>query len=373
MDFGLEWHQEELREVARRFLAEHCTHERLRAAEDSPEGFETATHRQIGELGWLDLAVRCAQPQSDEDLIDLIVLYEEFGRAAFPGPHFISSVLAAALIGTLDGEARQPLLDAIGTGEQVVTVALYEETADYDAGSVELQATTNGDGLVLDGRKLFVPYASAADQILVLARTGEPATDLTWVLVPSDAAGVRITPLATMSTDRLHEVTFARVAVAPEALVGELGSGWEAFRRVLPRVKVIQAAELVGLADAAFESALEYSKVRIAFGRPIGAFQAIQHKVADMLADRDGARFMVYQAACLLNAGRDQEAPVTMAKAFASVAARHVTKDAHQIWGGHGWVKENPLNFYYRRAKAIELALGDVNEEFALVGDQLGL
>jgi 3-oxocholest-4-en-26-oyl-CoA dehydrogenase beta subunit len=369
MDFGLEWHQSELQSAARGFLAAAAGHDTLRALEATDLGYSRATYRELGELGWLELGIGA----DDEDLIDLVLLYEELGRSALPGPHFMSTVVGGRLLARLGSPAQSELVGALGDGSHVLAVALHEESAGYDAASISLRAGERDGQITLDGRKLFVPYAVGADSILVLARTGEEAQSLTWYLVPAGAPGVTVTPLAAMSNDRLCEVVFDGVLLPAEAQVGERDGAWSSFESVLPRANVIQAAELVGLCDAAFEQALEYAKVRVAFGRPIGAFQAIQHKIADMVADRDGARFLVYQAACLINDGRESEAPVAMAKAFGARAARRVTKEAHQIYAGHGFVLENPLNYYYRRAKVIELSLGDVNEQLDRVALQMGL
>jgi alkylation response protein AidB-like acyl-CoA dehydrogenase len=369
MDFSLEWHQQQLQEVARDFLAEHCAHARLRELEAGELGYSRETYRAMAELDWHELAVGDA----DEDLIDLVVLYEQFGRAALPGPHFGSTVLAGPLLAGSAQPGHGALRARLASGDAVLAVALYEESAGYDPESVTLRVAEDGDGFVLDGRKMFVPYALGAEALLVLARTGEAPDALSFLLVPADADGLELTALRAMSNDRLFQVDLTGVRVGADALVGERDGGWAALQAQLPRATVLQAAELVGLADAAFDQAVAYTKVRIAFGRPIGAFQAIQHKCADMLSDRDAARFLVYQAAVLVNLGRGHEAEVAMAKAFAVDASRRVCKEAHQIYGGHGFVLENPLNYFYRRQKVLELMLGDHGEQLDRVADMLGV
>ena len=373
MDLGFKRYQETLRRHARGFLAEACTLEHLRAAEASEAGFRRETYREMAQLGWFALARSVADGGGEDELVNQVILYEEYGRAALPGPHFVSTILGAQLLARFGTTEQQALLPAIAQGERIVTLAMYEESADYNAAAVRMRAAEQAGGYRLDGRKLFVPYAQVADQLLVLARTGAAPTQVSWFLVPTTSQGIGEAELPAMAGDKQCEVTFAAVEVPAGALLGTLHGGWEAWQAILPMASVLQAAELVGLADAALEMGVEYAKMRVAFGRAIGAFQAIQHKCADMLSDCDAARFLTYEAACLVNAGAVAEPPVAMAKAFAATAARHVTKDAHQILAGVGFTLEHRLNYYYRRAKSIELAFGDTDEHLRLVADHLAL
>jgi alkylation response protein AidB-like acyl-CoA dehydrogenase len=369
MDFSLQWHQEELRRTAREFLAAAFPLDRLRAAEDSPPGYFGEVHQQMGQLGWLQLGA-LPKDGGTEDIVDLVVLYEALGRAAAPGPHFVSGFLATQILGrSAINQSQSDVLAQLGEGTAVVTVALYEDSAGYDAASVQLRARMDAGGVSLSGTKEFVPYVLGAQAILTLARTGDAPDDLTFVLVPTGAPGVQVLPLQTMGNDRLFRVSFADVQLPREALVGAPGGAWTTLSSIVPTACTLQAAELVGLSDMAFEMALDYARQRIAFGRPIGAFQAIQHKCADMVADRDAARFMTYQAACLLNVGNDGRSEVLMAKAFAAAAARRVTKESHQIFGGAGYILEHKVNFYYRRAKAIDLFLGNADWQLDRIAD----
>jgi alkylation response protein AidB-like acyl-CoA dehydrogenase len=372
VDFALTPRQQELQRAARALLAGACTVEQLQAAESSADGFSRETYRALAQRGWLELGVRGLE-RAPETFLDLVVLYEEFGRAALPGPHFVSTILGGWLLGRWGGEAHRSRLDALAGGEQIATVAVYEEEAGYDAGSVHLSARFDGSAAVLSGRKLFVPFASTADVLVVLARTGPAPEQLTFFVVPSATPGLALTPLRTMSGEPQFDVEFHHVRVGRDVSLGALDSGWVAWQSILPAATVLQAVELVGLADTALDMAVEYAKRRVAFGRPIGSFQAIQHLCAEMVSDRDAARFLTYQAACLIAAGEPARPEVAMAKAFAAAAARRVTKGAHQVYAAAGYVLTNRLSFYYRRAKAVELALGDVGEQLAIVADRLGL
>jgi alkylation response protein AidB-like acyl-CoA dehydrogenase len=304
--------------------------------------------------------------------VDLVVLYEEYGRAALPGPHFVSAVLALRLLTRSGAGCKREISDGVASGRLVATLALFDQEADYAPESVRLQPEQVDGELTLNGRKMFVPFAGGADYLLVLLRTGPAREQLTFFLLPTRVSGVVVEPLGALSNDKLFEVRFEHVKLSDATQLGELHGGWAALQADLPLATVIQSAELVGLSDAAFEMALEYARQRVAFGKPIGAFQAIQHKLAEMMTDRDAARFVVYQAACLINTGEPAAPEVAMAKAFAGTATRRVIKEAHQIFGGAGFIVDHRLNYYYRRQKAIELALADVDEQLATVADRMG-
>jgi alkylation response protein AidB-like acyl-CoA dehydrogenase len=373
MDLGFKRYQETIRQNARRYLTEACSLANLREIDAGEAGYSRERYREMAQLGWFALARPTADGGGEDDFINQVVLYEEYGRAALPGPHFVSTVLAAHLLARADEARHRALLADLASGERIATVALYEETADYDAEAVRLRAERSGAGYRLHGRKLFVPFAQVADPLLVLARTGPAPAALSWLLVPANASGLQMTALETLSGERQYEVEFAGVEVGSEALLGEQDGGWAAYQAVHPLATVLQSAELVGLADMALEIGVEYAKIRMAFGRPIGAFQAIQHFCADMVADRDAARYLMYQAACLVNQGESLRPEVAMAKTFAATAARKVTKLAHQILAGVGYTLDHRLHYYYRRAKGIELALGDVDEHLRLVANRLEL
>ena len=364
MDFDLEWHQEELRRAARNLLAARCTLNALVAWEDSAEGFSPELYREMAGLGWLALGHDGPGGQVT-DIIELAVLYEEFGRAALPGPHFWSSLVAGRLIRGLGGDAGWR--ESLTAGSRIATVAIDEPGSDRDPATLRLRAVPDGPGVRVDGVKSFVPWAKSADTLLVLVRTGEGASDLTFYAVRTDAPGVEIEEVPMLSAEKSAFVHFHDVRVSPTSRLGLPGSGWPAWQALLPALSAIQAAELTGIADAALELAVQYAKDRVAFGKPIGAFQAIQHKCAEMAADRDGARFLTYEAVCLLNEGQGDDPRVLLAKVFASAAARRVTKEAHQIYAAAGFVRAHPLNFYYRRAKGLELSLGNPEDQLERV------
>ena len=211
---------------------------------------------------------------------------------------------------------KQEILPKVASGELVMTLAFTEPSARFDAEGVELRAEAQGDGYVLNGTKLFIPDAHVADKMVVVARTGGSGEDgITLFLVDGKATGLTSTVLKTIAADKQCEVKFEDVAVGADAVLGEVGGGWATMQQLQRRATVAYCAYLVGLAQRDFEISVDYAKERIQFGRPIGSFQAIQHKAADMVTDVDGSRFIMYRAAWAVNEDEaDQDLQVSMAK-----------------------------------------------------------
>lgn len=366
LDLSLEWHQEELRRSSRAFLGEYSSLQALTDAEHGAHGFNREAHRRMGRLGWLELGIASDSYGPPAGAVDAVVLYEELGRAALPGPHFICQ-LAGRMLSVLEPTRRSGLIRDLLRGDVIGTVALYGPAGDMIP--VEAVAETLAGGYRLRGTWSFVPYASAADFILVPARSEHGYVDF-FTVDPRDP-GVTLEALHTLSGERQHRLVIDNVEVDASDRVGKPDSGSGAIEVVKPGARLLQAAELVGLAAAALEMAVEYAKNREAFGRPIGSYQAIQHKCADMVADCDASRFLTYQAAWLYDEGQRSDPRVLMAKAFAAGAARRVTKEAHQIFAGAGFVVDHRMNFYYRRAKGIEMFLGRSGELFDEIADLL--
>jgi alkylation response protein AidB-like acyl-CoA dehydrogenase len=299
---------------------------------------------------------------------------EEFGRALVPGP-FISTVVLGAIPVQIAGSdaQKQDILPKVASGDLIMTLAFTEPAARFDAEGVELRAEAQGDGYVLNGTKLFIPDAHVADKMVVVARTGGSGEDgITLFLVDGKAAGVTSTVLKTIASDKQCEVVFENVTVAADAVLGEVGQGWATMRQLQRRATVAYCAYLVGLAQRDFEISVDYAKERIQFGRPIGSFQAIQHKAADMVTDVDGSRFIMYRAAWAVNEDEnDQDLQISMAKAWCSDASRRVVAHGQQIHGGIGFTKEYIIQLYFRRQKMAELMWGDAEYHREKVADLL--
>ncbi len=374
MDLGLSEQQELLKNAGRDFLEKECPEQHVRDMEEDEKGYSPELWKKMAELGWQGLIIPDQYGGQGFDYLDLIVLIEEFGRALVPGPFIPTAVGGAiALLEAGSDEQKQQYLPKIASGEHIWTLALTEPTARFDAEGVELQAKEEGDGYVLNGTKLFIRDAHVSDYMTVVARTGGKGEDgITLLIVDSKSPGISFTTLKTIASDKQCEVKFENVKVPKANVLGTAGQGWETYEKIAKKGTVIECAYLVGLAQRDFEISVQYAKDRIQFGRPIGSFQAIQHKAADMVTDVDGARFIMYKAAWSVSEGtEDADMDVHMAKAWCSEATRRVVAHGQQIHGGIGFTKEYIVQLYFRRQKASELAWGDADFHREKVADLL--
>ena len=364
-----------LKKTARGFFEKECPKSLVREAEAGELGYSKGLWSKMAELGWLGLGIPVEYGGSGGDFVDLVALYEEIGRGLVPGPHFVSAIVCAQIILGCGSETqKKALLPRIARGESVVALAMYEFDTGDTASAIELRATRIKQGYLLEGTKLFVPYANLCDHLVCVSRTrvGGGEGGITLFLVDAKSPGISLAPLLTLAGDKQSEVTFAQVRVSNGDILGPLHGGWLPLRQSLQKANVLQCAEMVGAAQKALEMAVDYAKQRVQFGRPIGAFQAIQHKCAEMVTNLEAARYLTYEAACSVRDGDTLTPQVAMAKVLASTACRRVTKEAHQIFAGAGLMAEHDLNFYYRRVKGIELNLGGVNHQVKEVAQHLG-
>lgn len=380
MDLDFSEDQVMFRNAARDFLSRECPTVLVREIEESEEGHSPELWRKIAELGWLGLTIPEAYDGIGSGFLDLAILCDEMGRAVFPSPYLATVVLGAhTILECGSEEQRQRLLPRIAQGELLLTMALSEPAKRFDPLAIATRAVAEGDHFVVDGVKLFVPNANVADYIVCVARTapgGTPDEGITLLLVDAHAPGIACTPLKSISEighDRQCQVTFDGVRVPREAVLGPVGQGWPTLATVLNQATVAKCAEMVGGALAILEMSVEYAKERVAFGRPIGSFQALQHKMANMLIEIDGAWLLTYQAAWLIEEGFPCARQVAMAKAWTSSAYRKVTAEAIQIHGAYGFCSEVDTTLFYRRAKAAELALGDPRFHRRVVARELGM
>jgi alkylation response protein AidB-like acyl-CoA dehydrogenase len=362
MDFALSEEQEMLKKSARDFLSVECPKKVVKELEASESGYSTELWQKMAGLGWMGLALPEEYGGAGLSLIDMAVLFEEFGRAAMTEPMFSTTALGALPIlqwGT--EEQKKTFLPKVAAGELLLTMALAEPGVNEDPMFITTRAMTKDDGFLIHGTKLFVPYANIADYLLVVARTKGVAGDkkgITVLIVDRRAQGINITPLITIAADKLFEVSFDKVFVPSKNILGSLHNGLSLVRETLKKATAIQCAEMVGIAQQELEMTTEHTKNRVQFERPIGTFQAVQHRLADMFVDVNGARWTTYQAVWRLSEGLPADREVAIAKAFANIACQRVAFSAQQLHGGLGVDKDYDLHFYFRRAKAFALTLG---------------
>jgi len=366
MDARFSDEQDHLREAAREFLARECPMSLVRAQMDGATGLPEALWQQMADLGWLGLVIDEEHGGSGLGLIDVAVVLEEIGRVLCPGPFLSTALVGALAIGWAGSpEQKRTLLPEIAGGGLRLAFAQLEERASWEPEAVQLGAVRDGDIHRLTGRKLFVADAPSADRLIVVARSDEGTTDtddvLGLFLVDSQDDGVEIRPIAfNEQTRKLGEVRFDR------AVAEQVGDGADA-RDVLVRLhaysRAAACAELCGASQKVLDLSVEYARSREQFGQPIGRFQVIQHRCANMLIRVEGIRSAAYYAAWSLDAG-EPDAPTTacLAKAFCGEAAAAVSADGIQIHGGLGFTWEQDLHLYYKHARALEVAWGDPTE-----------
>jgi alkylation response protein AidB-like acyl-CoA dehydrogenase len=355
VDLDLSSEQEMLREMVRGVCNSYASLDSLRALEDDPTGFSPELWKQMAELDLIGLMIPSAYGGSDMTALEGAVAYMELGRALAATPHFVSAVMGAGLLlraGT--EEQKQEWIPRIVTGDAILTTAWLEPGGGFGPRSVHAEATADGDGFRLDGVKWHVPFASAATAVVVLARTGTGDADVDLFLVNTSA--LPMTQQLTIGSDAQYEVVLDGVHVPATARIGDAGTGWSSWHDTLLDGIVMLAAQAVGGARYALDITVQYAKDREQFDKPLGAFQAIAHYLADAATTVDGAETLVFEAAWARAEGRpiDQLAP--MAKLFACKTFRDVTATAQQIFGGVGFTVEYDIQLYFRRAKQLQIS-----------------
>ena len=367
MDFGFNQEQELLRATARKFFENECTSEFVRARMAEPAGVTDDFWKKLAEQGWLGLIYPEEFDGTGLGFVDLTVLMEEMGRAVMPGP-FFSTVLLGGLAIFEAGSAAQKKewLSKISAGQAKTTLAFTEPNARWDAAAVTASARESGGKFTLTGTKLFVLDAHVADVIVVVARTREgkrPEEGLSLFLVHKGAKGLDVKLLPTMDqTRKLCEVTFNDVTVGADALLGARDNAWAPLSRVLDRATVALCAEMCGGAQRVLDMTTDYAKIRVAFGKPIGSYQGVKHRAADMLVEVENAKSLTYYAAWAVDENVP-EAPLaaSMAKAYVSDAYRRTAGAGIQLHGGIGFTWEHDLHLYFKRAKSSEFTFGDAS------------
>ena len=378
MNYDISEDQTIIKDTARKFLAKACTSELVRQMAEDDKGYTDELWREMADLGWMSLLVPEEYEGFGGSFLDLAVLLLEMGRHNLPGPYFSSVVLGGLTIMEAGSQAQKAdILPALALGDKKLALAWLEQASRYEALGVQLLAEQEGDTFTVSGTKLFVSDAQAADLVILAARTGQPGPDptsgLSLFLVDPKSPGIEMTPLITLAGDKQFELTFNQVKIPAENLLGEKDRAWPVLRKVLLMAAVAKSAEMAGGADRVMDLVVPYAKERVQFGRPVGAFQAVQHHCANMLTYADTIRFMVFQAAWLISEGRPFDLEAAMCKAWVSEAYRNLVALGHQVMGGIGFMEEHDLQLYYKRAKAAELSLGDADFHRELAAQAMGL
>ncbi len=371
MNFAFTEEQDELRKTVRQFLESKSPETAVREQMETEAGFDPAVWSQMGEqMGLQGLAIPEEFGGSGYGYIELGIVLEEMGRALLCAPFFSTVVLAAnTLLHSGDDAAKAAHLPGIASGETIAALAFTEPSGKWDESGITMQATPAGDGWTLTGTKMYVIDGHTATLIIVAART---AKGVSLFAVDGDASGLTRTALSTM--DQTRKQARLEFDGTPATLVGADGEGWTTLSTVLDLAAGGLAAEQVGGAQKVLEMAVEYAKVRVQFGRPIGSFQAIKHKCADMLLEVESAKSAAYYGMwCASEMNDELPSVASLAKAYCSEAYFHATAENIQIHGGIGFTWEHPAHLYFKRAKSSELLFGDPTYHRELLAQRIGI
>ena len=376
MNFAFSEEQDQLRDAVRKFLEAKSPETEVRRLMETTEGYDPAVWSQMAnELGLQSLHIPEAYGGQGFTWVELGIVLEEMGRALLCAPYFSTVVLAANAIMNAGTEDQQSaLLPGIASGETIATLAFTEPNGKWDASGITLEASGPGDTATLTGTKMFVLDGHTADLVVVAARAaGTSGEDgISFYTVAGDAAGLTRTPLATMDQTRKQaKLSFDGVEAK---LLGTAGAGWAALSKTLDQAAVGLCNEMVGGGQFVLDESVQYAKDRVQFGRPIGSFQAIKHKCADMLLEIESAKSAAYYASWAAAEDND-ELPVvaSLAKAYCSDAYFHAAAENIQIHGGIGFTWEHNAHLYFKRAKSSEILLGDATYHRELLAQRIGI
>ena len=382
MNFAFSEEQEELRRSVRRFLEDKSASAEVRRLMETTDGYDPKIWSQMAnELGLQSLHIPEAYGGQGFSFVELVVVLEEMGRALLCAPYFSSVCLAAnAILNAGTEEQKQALLPGIAAGETIATLAFTEPAGKWDANGITMEAVSSADGTdgsggyTLSGTKMFVLDGHVANLIVVAARAaGTGGTEgISFFTVAGDAEGLTRTSLPTMDQTRKRaKLEFSDVKAQ---LLGEEGAGWAALSKTLDQAAVCLAAEQVGGAQKCLDMSVDYAKNRIQFGRPIGSFQAIKHKCADMLLEVESSKSAAYYAGWAAAEDND-ELPVvaSLAKSYCSEAYFHAAAENIQIHGGIGFTWEHDAHLYFKRAKSSEILFGDPTYHRELLAQRIGI
>ena len=363
-----------VKNLAREFLEAECPPSLAREMEKDNLGYPPELWKKISDLGWFGMSLPESYGGQGLPLSYLGLISEELGRVIAPVP--FHSTMVAALTIAADGtdQQKQSILPHVSSGDMILTWAFQELNPKLSPESIRTTATETDDGYIINGTKMFVDNYVSADKILVTCRTSpasESSDGLSMFIINTKLAGMVETPLVTIAKDKQSKVTFEGVKISKDDLVGELDQGWAIAVDMLDRGTALLCAQMVGAARKDIEIGIEYAKNRVAFGRPIGAFQSVQHMCADMTIWVDGAQMLTYEALWKMDEGIPASVDVSQAKAFCNDKCQAAVRSSQVLHGGMGFMMEFDLHLWYRRVCAWTMRLGTSFEHRARVSKAL--
>ena len=363
-----------VKNLAREFLEAECPPRLAREMEKDDLGYPPELWRKMADLGWLGISFPEEYGGQGLSLTYLGLILEEIGRAIAPVPLHSTAVPALTIAREGTEEQRQELLPQVSRGDLLLTWAFNEEDPRFLPHTVHTEAIPDGDDFILTGTKMFVDNFNVAEKCLVVCRTdaaSEAGAGLSLFLVDTNSDGISHTPLTTLAKDKQSKVFLDHVRVPKANLVGALNQGWPVAEGMLERATALLCAQIVGAARKDAEMGIEYAKNRVAFGRPIAAFQSIQHICADMILWVDGGQLLTYEALWKMDQGLPAGVEVSQAKAFCNDKCEAVVRSSQIIHGGMGFMMEFDLHLWFRRVTAWTMRLGTSFEHRAKIAQTL--
>ena len=363
-----------VKNLAREFLEAECPPRLAREMEKDDLGYPPELWRKMADLGWLGISLPEEYGGQGLSLTYLGLILEEIGRAIAPVPLHSTAVPALTIAREGTEEQRRELLPQVSRGDLLLTWAFNEEDPRFLPHTVHTEAIPDGDDFILTGTKMFVDNFNVADKCLVVCRTdaaSEAGAGLSLFLVDTNSDGMSHTPLTTLAKDKQSKVFLDHVRVPKANLVGALNQGWPVAEGMLERATALLCAQIVGAARKDAEMGIEYAKNRVAFGRPIAAFQSIQHICADMILWVDGGQLLTYEALWKMDQGLPAGVEVSQAKAFCNDKCEAVVRSSQIIHGGMGFMMEFDLHLWFRRVTAWTMRLGTSFEHRAKIAQTL--
>ena len=375
MDLRLTEQQEILKKSAKDFLAKECPKAKIRELEKDEKGYDPATWQKMAELGWLGFNIPEEFEGMGYSFEDLTIHIEEVGKNILPGPYISTVVNTFAIVEAGSDEMKKDLLPKISNGNCILTLAWIEQNGQFDAAGITMKAAAKGGDYVLNGSKFFVDSANSADNMIVVARTkdGSGPDGITLFVVDAKAAGVKCEVMPVISLEKLCAVTFKDVAVSSKNILGKVDKGWDVLQTIIRKGSILKSAESLGGIQAVVDMTVAYSKERVQYDRPIGAFQALQHHMSDMSITMSTSKYLLYEAAWMESEGIPNAKEVSMAKAYLNEAYKQVTSRGVKLHGGIGTSADHDVPLYYRRAKAADTVYGSTDYHRELVAQAIGL
>jgi alkylation response protein AidB-like acyl-CoA dehydrogenase len=376
MDLRFTETQEILKKMARDFLTTECPKTLVRKLEQSEEGYSPEVWKKMAELGWMGLIIPEEYGGMGYTFQDLVVLLEEIGRNILPGPLVATVTSTFPMLEAGTEEQKKELLPKIAQGEIILTTALLEGAGVFDASGITIKATPKGDDFTIDGTKLFVEMAHVASHILCVTRTKDdtsPEKGITLFIVDSKTPGISCEVMPTTAADKLCEVRFQNVNVPKKNILGKIDEGWPIVEMMLRKGAIAKCAESLGAMETCVEMTVAYSKERVQYDRPIGAFQALQHKIADMWTAMETSRYLIYETAWMESEGLPCAKEASMAKAYVNEVYKDTAKWAVRLHGAIATSADHDIPFYYRRSLAAHIAFGNTDFHREIVAQKIGL